>query len=201
MKPAFIIDNKRITDRRAIANAFNKYFTSIATKMNQSSSHGIQISIDDAKIPSFLDYLKPANLNSIYLSDCTTEEIQKIINEFEDGKSSDIPVRVIKKSAPIISPLLTEYFNILMQAGIFPNELKVGKISPIYKKETKSTWKTTGLYRRYQSLAKFSKKLFMHDYTISLPLKTFFIRTSSALGTLTQPVMPLTTRLPTLNDP
>ena len=34
MNPEFVIDNKRIYDRRTIANAFNKYFASITSKLN-----------------------------------------------------------------------------------------------------------------------------------------------------------------------
>ena len=34
MKPVFIIDNERIIERRVIANEFNKYFVSFASKLN-----------------------------------------------------------------------------------------------------------------------------------------------------------------------
>ena len=34
-----------------------------------------------------------------------------IIDEFANGKSSDIPIHVIKKSARIISPFLAKHFN------------------------------------------------------------------------------------------
>ena len=34
IKPPFIINNTRITDRRIIANEFNKYFVSVASVMN-----------------------------------------------------------------------------------------------------------------------------------------------------------------------
>ena len=36
MKPSFVIDNKKVTDRRVIANAFNKYFNSIASQLSDS---------------------------------------------------------------------------------------------------------------------------------------------------------------------
>jgi hypothetical protein len=44
MKPQFVINNERITERRKIANAFNEYFTSIATKMNNiTAENGLPI--------------------------------------------------------------------------------------------------------------------------------------------------------------
>jgi hypothetical protein len=51
---------------------------------------------------------------------CTAEEINQIIKELQNGKSSDIPVKVIKKTSEIISPILALYFNYYMKAGIFP---------------------------------------------------------------------------------
>ena len=83
-------------------------------------------------------------------------EVSKIISELKNGKSSDIPISVIKKTSDIISPILAMHFNYLMSIGKFPDELKLGKITPIYKKKTmKSFSKTTDLYLHFR----FSKDL------------------------------------------
>ena len=66
--------------------------------------------------------------------DCNTEEVHQIINDFQNGKSSDIPIKVIKRVANTISPILSQYYNILLAHGIFPDHLKVGKITPVFKK-------------------------------------------------------------------
>ena len=62
-------------------------------------------------------------------------EINKIISEMQNGKSSDIPISVIKKTFNIISPILAHHFNYLMGTGKFPDIIKLGKITPIFKKE------------------------------------------------------------------
>ena len=69
------------------------------------------------------------------MSECTQYEVSKIISELKNGKSSDIPITVIKKTSDIISPILAMHFNNLMSIGKFPDELKLGKITPIYKKD------------------------------------------------------------------
>ena len=51
------IDNKRITDRRIIAYEFNKYFVSIAEKMNSNGDETNGMSVENAKIPEFADYM------------------------------------------------------------------------------------------------------------------------------------------------
>ena len=94
IKPQFVIYNEKITNRRAIANEFNKYFVSLACNLNKAYNELGELTVNS--LPSFVDYLPRSNSSSIYLSDCSTEEIENIISEFDNGKSSDIPVHVIK---------------------------------------------------------------------------------------------------------
>ena len=84
MRPSFIINNKRIIKRRIIADEFNKYFVSLAPNINKSISPDKN---DD--ILNFKTFMPGSNPNSIFLYDCSAEEISKIMSEFENGKSSD----------------------------------------------------------------------------------------------------------------
>ena len=45
----------------------------------------------------------------------------------------ELPVRVLKKISPLISPILTELFNKSLCTGHFPDSYKVAKIIPIPK--------------------------------------------------------------------
>ena len=151
LKPPFIIDNQKIVNRRIIANEFNKYFQSIASNLNDSI--GDQ-KLCDLKLGKFEDYLMPANRNSIFLHDCSSEELSNIIAELDNTKSSDIPIRIIKKSAHIICPSLSQYFNLLMTEGVFPEVLRVGRVTPIYKKGNPED---IGNYRPVSTLPIFGK--------------------------------------------
>ena len=134
IKPPFIINNKRILDKRVIANGFNSWFVSIAPKLNEILDHTETVGIRILPIKTFHDFLGPRNKKSMMLEDCSSHEILKIIKEFQNGKASDIPISIIKRSAHIIAPVLSSYFNILMSDGIFPDVLKTGRITPVYKK-------------------------------------------------------------------
>ena len=103
---------------------------------------------------SFEDYLSSTNERSIYLEDTTPEELHDIIKEFDNNKSSDIPVRIVKRSAHIICPYLTKYFNYFMREGVFPENLKVGKVTPVYKKDNPED---PGNYRPVSTLPIFGK--------------------------------------------
>ena len=131
LKPLFTINNQKVTNRRVIANKFNSYFISIASKLNSEIS---DTPIANQSLPSFQDFLNPTNNRSFVIYDCDESEILGIISELVSGKASDIPIKIIKRAAHVISPILSKYYNILMHAGIFPDVLKVGKITPVFKK-------------------------------------------------------------------
>ena len=153
ISPSFIVDSKLVLDRRAIANGFNSYFTSIASKMNESSmSDGVPI----CGIPDFTSYMSSRVENSIFLEDCSSCEIEKIISEFENGKCSDIPINLLKKSSKLISPILAYFFNQFMDQGIFPEELKMGRVTPVYKKGNKEEFEN---YRPISILPAFCKNI------------------------------------------
>ena len=132
IKPSFIIDSELVKNRHNIANAFHIYYTSIAENMNSQTNESDEVVNDN--IPNFGKYMDKNTKSSIYLSDCTSFEIETIISELENGKSSDISVYVLKKCSRILSPFLSEYYNYFISQGIFPSILKIGRVTPVYKK-------------------------------------------------------------------
>ena len=127
----FMINNERIMDRRKIANGFNDYFISIASKLNDLPIGDLNIE----PITPFSSFLTQPNSSNIFLNECTPDEITNIISELENDKASDIPIKVIKRSSQIIAPVLSKLINDSMQSGIFPDKLKIGRITPIFKKD------------------------------------------------------------------
>ena len=74
--------------------------------MNEST---MSDGIPNCGIPNFTSYMPPRVAKSIFLEDCSSYEIETIISEFENGKCSDMPTNLLKKSATLISPILA-YF-------------------------------------------------------------------------------------------
>ena len=152
IKPLFTIDNEKVTNRRVIANEFNKYFVSLASNLNEAYNDFGGLVVNN--LSSFCDYLPRSSSSSIFLNDCTTDEVSKIISELKNGKSSDIPIHVVKSSSKVIAPILSVLYNECMRDGVFPDELKIGKITPIYKKDNEELLKN---YRPVSTLAVFGK--------------------------------------------
>ena len=65
-----------------------------------------------------------------------------------------IPASIIKDSLPFFAPVLTHIVNLSLQQGIFPNELKIARIIPLYKSGNK---KSANNYRPISLLPSFSK--------------------------------------------
>ena len=72
--------------------------------------------------------------SSIYLEDTHAQEIVVIVKEFKNGKASNIPIVVVKKTAHLISPILAKLYNQCMLDGTFPSEFKTARVTPIFKK-------------------------------------------------------------------
>ena len=85
---------------------------------------------------NFIDFLAKRKriIESIFLYECSSEDVLTVIKDFECDKASDISVRVLKRIAPYIAGHLSGFINKFIQLGIFPKILKIGKISPVYKK-------------------------------------------------------------------
>ena len=150
MASSIRIDNNRITSRRIIANKFNSYFVSLAKTLNDRAYSDVPIE----SFPSFHTFLGRPCESSVFLEDCSETELEEIIGELQNGKASDIPIMLVKHSKYIISNTLAKLFNCCMASGIFPENLKTGKITPIYKKGNKELMEN---YRPVSTLPVFGK--------------------------------------------
>ena len=71
--------------------------------------------------------------DSCYLFEITSYEIDVIIDNLNPNRSSDMSPRVLKLIKHSISPILSILFNNCMNAGIFPDELKIARVIPLHK--------------------------------------------------------------------
>lgn len=70
-----------------------------------------------------------------------------------------ISIRLLKLALPVISSTLTDIYNTSIVSGIFPNDFKMAKVNPIYKRE--STHDRTN-FRPISVLSILSKPLERH---------------------------------------
>ena len=134
IKASFVIDGQVVEDRRQISNEFNKFFASVARKLNAKVYSSTLQNGEFSNNNDFRSYLNNRVNESIFLSPTSPGDIEEIVGNLETDKASDVSILILKKSIKYISGHLAGFFNQFMVLGTFPDILKVGKITPIYKK-------------------------------------------------------------------
>ena len=137
IKASFIIDGELVKDKREISNGFNLFFSSVAKKLNAKLCSSTPLTVGDQPSPNESQYQKYFNKQvsgSIFLGPCDSDEIEKTIKSFQNDKASDISITILKKCAPFLSKHLSGFLNNFMALGTFPQLLKIGKITPVFKK-------------------------------------------------------------------
>ena len=144
-----IINNKEIFEEEVIADEFNKYFTtvgpSLASAIPESSS-------------SFHSYLN-FNAPSMTHNNLTTTEFNEAFNSLKRNKSpgiDQINSNILISNEKALQTPLMHICSLSLNTGIFPEQLKVAKITPIFKKGEKYI---LGNYRPISILPVISKVL------------------------------------------
>ena len=119
-----------ITRRRTIIEKFNSYFVNIANNLNKNKN--------DDEFKNFEKFLKNRNEKSAIFDEIETSEISQIIKDLNQNKSSDLSPRILNLYNHVIAPVLKILLNNCMRSGIFPDELKIAKVIPLYKSGDKS---------------------------------------------------------------
>ena len=121
-----LVDKKSITETESIAESLNKYFTQIGTKLAKDIGTSTN---------SFNEYIKK--------HDTTQPEKAISVNELKDAffslkinKSAGYDVisfNVVKKCFGVLHKPLLHIFNLSLQTGIFPDKLKIARVTPLFK--------------------------------------------------------------------
>ena len=102
----------------------------------------------------------PDNIEaSIYINPTTPEEVINIVNQCKNKYScgwDDIPMAVVKSVGARIAVPFAHICNLSFSTGIFPSEMKIAKVTPIYKSDARDEFSN---YRPISLLPNFSKIL------------------------------------------
>ena len=155
------IDGEIITDKKRVANKFNEFFTNIGPNLSK------QIPESDKRFDEFLK--NPSN-SSMFFSPTDSQEIQSLIQNLDDSKSTDIyetPIKLLKMASSCLSGPISEIINDSFITGIFPDKLKCAYVLPIHKADSKID---VGNYRPISILPIISK---LFEKAVSTRLLSF----------------------------
>ena len=145
--PNYIEHNRQlITDRREIVQKFNTYFVDLAKNLNANKP--------SSDFTDYSKFMKNRIESTFFFEEIQSHEIDRIIDQLNPNKSSDISPRILKLYKHELSTTFAVLFNNCMYAGIFPDVLKIARVVPLFKSGDKN--KITN-YRPISLLPVFSK--------------------------------------------
>ena len=149
LPPKIRINNTEIFEKEKIANEFNQYFTNVgpdlAKHIPTSSTH-------------FEDFIKKTD-SLLPVKAISMNEFKEACYSLKTNKSpghDDICFNVIKQCFGELNGPLKLLFDLSLSSGIFPDNLKIAKITPIFKS---GDTEYLGNYRPISVLPCFSKIL------------------------------------------
>ena len=140
-----MINGKEIKDRQRICIDFNNFFINIGPKLAKKFENSLNP----------MKYVK-STLNSISIPTINESEVVAATKSLKNSSAGydEVPARILNQNINIFIKPLTHLVNSLIKKGIFPDELKIAKVVPIFKAADKHCIEN---YRPISVLSVFSK--------------------------------------------
>jgi Txe/YoeB family toxin of Txe-Axe toxin-antitoxin module len=128
---SFVINNNTSTDVNSISNHFNQYFINVGFNLAKS--------IPNTNV-SHRSYLKTNSVNSILLTEVNKKELENTILQLKECSPGydGITAKIFKESYQYCLDPLLKITNLVLIQGIFPHELKIASVTPIFKNKDPS---------------------------------------------------------------
>ena len=121
------VNGAECSDKQAIAEHFNSFFASVGDNSKNITEHGDY---------SYRDYLSE-RIESKFEFRLVDSHIKQIIKGLKTSRSNghdEISSELLKLISNDIADSITLIIYQSLKSGIFPNQLKIAKVTPIYKK-------------------------------------------------------------------
>ena len=137
---SFINDKSgnQIIDPEVAADTFNTFFTSVFEKFQIPENNHKEF--DSSKLDENLSEKIPEN-TEFSIPPVSVSFIEMQLNNLNVNKATgidEISAKFLKLASPIICSSLAFILNLSIQQGLYPDNLKKAKVTPIFKKGDKS---------------------------------------------------------------
>ena len=124
---------KEISDPKEIANALNSHFCNTAKRVwEQSTQSQIKNATDVATFESFISQM-PQTTKIFKFRKVTPGEFTKVIAKLKNSRAGVILSRFLKDASLRIAFPLASIFSKSLEIDVFPDNLKLARISAIFK--------------------------------------------------------------------
>lgn len=161
--PKFFRDgNNIISSKLAIVGKFNSFFANIGLNLSNL--------ITSPKNKSFRTFLNKRFTDEIKFKNTTSEIVSNIIDNMAPKTSfgyDGISTKLLKTVKNALIDPITIIINQMFNTGIFPDKLKIAKVTPVYKKDDETLFTNYRPISLLPSISKiFEKVIFrqLYDY-------------------------------------
>ena len=123
------MDNIIINDASEISNTFDKYFATIGLSTSTKGGNS------KTSINEYLNKI-PFQDKSVFLAPCSKSEIKKLIMDLPNKSRSghdNVMNKLLKEIGDHLIDPLHHIFNLSISMGVFPDNMKLADISPLFK--------------------------------------------------------------------
>ncbi len=128
-----LVDSTSVSDPKSIADAFNDYFISIGSRVAAEYVDESCSNVDNQPI----NYNINQSSDTFFkLSPISVDSVASTLRGLKACKATGldkIPAKILKLSANIIAPSLTFIFNLSLATGVYIDEWKRARVTPIFK--------------------------------------------------------------------
>ena len=151
----FYINNQLCNDKNKIADGFNNFFINIGPTLARDIP-------SDSRDPTV--YMKNQVFDSLVLEPVLEEELQNVVLSMKDSSAGwdSIAAHIVKKAFLTIKKPLGHIINISFSTGVFPLELKVARVLPLYKSGEVSLFSNYRPVSVLPAISKVFEKLLYH---------------------------------------
>ena len=154
------INKVDVYNKPEIADAFNGFFTNIGQEL-------------DSQIPksskTFETYISKVNVK-MESKPLSINELKDAFFSLKINKSSgvdDVSFNIIKKCFGVLFELLIYLFRLSLEKGVFPDDLKIAKVTPIYKtgdNSDRSNYRPTSVLPCFSKILERLRYNFLYKY-------------------------------------
>ncbi len=163
-------DEKIITDKLDIANRFNSFYADIGPQLAQK--------ILAPPNKSFKNYLTVKYNLNFQFQNVEESNVNEIISKLKSKTSfgwDGLSTKLLKSIKSIMTKPLTLIINQMLNTGIFPDQLKLAKVCPIYKKDDEKLFTNYRPISLLPAISKvFEKVIFKQLYDFFQTNKLFY---------------------------
>jgi len=123
---SIVVNDRIVSGDGEIADLFNRHFTNVAHKINDSIPPPVGDPVENIVLQSD---------NSFFLFPVTKGELLGLISKIKNSRYgiNTIPTFIFKKAAYLLIDTITLLVNKSFSLGVFPNCLKYAQVVPVYK--------------------------------------------------------------------